>query len=89
MVYYLKNGEIVARSYQTQNGFIFDTGTQFKKRNPFLMGDGFFVVRHSYCETPKDLKFNIKRLEKELHTELEKEEISEKDIKEYVERMGK
>ena len=88
MVYYLKNDKIVARSYQTHKGYIFDVGTQFKKRNTFILGDGFFVTKHYLCCNLKELKKRINLYEKELSCILKSEDIDDSEKYAYIEKKG-
>lgn len=90
MTYYLSKGEIKARSYPLQSGeYIFEAGTQFRKRNPALMGDGFFMIRHSCCHTKKELKNDVLYLEKELNTKFESVTVADQEKEAFIEKYGK
>jgi len=90
MIFYLKNNEIVARSYKTQRGFIFDIGTQFKKRehSPLVGNNHFYITEHHVCENLKVLKSCINLFEKKIHAKLKVEDVCEENIKSYIDKNG-
>ena len=89
MTYYLHKGRIVARSYPGQDGsFRFEEGTQFKSKSPCRMGDGFYTTRMYRCENRKELRFEIRELERRLHTSLEQVEVSDEEKTEFIARYG-
>ena len=70
MVYYWKRNvyekgkdEIVARSYKTSNGIIFETGTAFDSRNAVSNLRDFFTKTSSFCDDMRELQREVKRLE--------------------------
>lgn len=57
--------KVVARSYRTSDGFIFDKGTRFENKDPVSGLHHFFVISSTVCESEKDLSYHIKQLKKD------------------------
>lgn len=77
MTYYWKKAicgqgedEIVARSYETGRGTVFECGTAFEHRDPVTGLQRFFATRSSRCENKRDLKHEEERLRR-LHQNTE------------------
>jgi hypothetical protein len=66
MTYYWKSdiagNKVIARSYFTSNGVVFDEGAMFDTKDPVSRLNDFFVQRHCVCENIKELKAEIRSL---------------------------
>lgn len=63
--------KIIARSYQTERGIIFDEGSRFERCDPVTNLHGFFTIRHMSLENRKELNREVKRIKREnsnMHT---------------------
>lgn len=79
MTYYWKsniNGYmVIARSYVTEQGIIFDEGRIFDSKNPINGLNDFFIERHYVCKELKELKAKVTNLKKRYPEIIETKEI--------------
>lgn len=79
MTYYWENdvfgSKVVARSYITQHGIIFDEGVIFDSKDPVSGVNDFFVERHHVCDSIKELNYETSRLKRKYGTIIKTKEM--------------